>query len=163
MTAIGALNCAFFIGHTEFFWYSMLMLSGIKLFTSDPCWAQILAELGATLVDDARVADANFDTLNLSLPVSTMELKTAIIVAMDNTKILDKIFGRRVSLSPAQENIVARLYKNGGMTAGELRAALGYAPDATTHTVETAIYGLRRLFGRDFIKNQDGKFIIGGI
>lgn len=122
-----------------------------------------MSELGAVPVDNDKIADVNIDTLNLHTPVSAMELGAAIVGAMDNTDILNRVFGRPVQLSPIQADIVARLVRTGGMTADELKAALGYAPDATTHTVETAIYGLRKLFGHDFIKNQDGKFIIGGI
>ena len=139
------------------------MLSGIRIFTIDPYWAGILTELGATVVDNDRIADVDIGALNLDGPLSVMELKSAIVAAMDNTRVLNAVFGRPVSLSPIQADIIARLAKTGGMTGAELRAALGYAPDATTHAVETAIYGLRRLFGRDFIKNTDGKFTIGGI
>ncbi len=139
------------------------MLSGIRIFTTDSYWRQIVADLGAGVVDDVRVSDVNLDDLHIKLPVSAVDLKTAIIAAMDNTDVLRKIFGKDVSLSPIQSDIVARLYKNGGMTAKELHVALGYAPNATTHTVETAIYGLRKLFGRDFIKNTDGRFVIGNI
>ncbi|MBO7509474.1 MAG: winged helix-turn-helix domain-containing protein [Alphaproteobacteria bacterium] len=139
------------------------MLSGIRIFTSDTYWRHILSELGATLVDSNVFADVNIDSLNLSGPISCMDLKSGIISEMDNTNVLHKIFGRSVSLSPIQTQIVVRLYNNGGMTADELKIALGYAPDTATHTVDTAIYGLRKLFGRDFIKNVNGKFIIGGI
>ena len=136
--------------------YSGCMLSGFRVFTSDQCWREILADLGATLVDNAATADADIDSMKLKLPVSPVELKSAIIGASDKTAILNKLFCRRVDLSPTQTQIVVCLYKSGGMTATELKKALGYAPDATTHTVDTVIYSLRKLFGRDFIKNING-------
>ena len=166
MPVVGIPAClwrAFFIGHTIFFWYPGGMLAGIKIFTSDLYWRQIVSEWGAVVVDNEKIADVNLDTLGLHTPVSAVELKSTIIGAMDNTDVVNRVFGRPVQLSPIQTDIVARLARTGGMTAEELKLALGYAPDATTHTVETAIYGLRKLFGHDFIKNQDGKFVIGNI
>ena len=105
----------------------------------------------------------DLDSLKLNVPVTPLELKTAIISALDDADVLNSVFGRPVSLSPIQKQIIVRLKKSGGMNADELKLTLGYAHDATTHTVDTAIYGLRKLFGRDFIKNENGKFKIGGI
>ena len=139
------------------------MLSGIRIFTSDTVWRSVLADFNATLVDDAFGADVDFDSLDVALPASPLELKTAIINAMDNSKILTKILGKNAVVSPIQAQIIARLYKSGGLTADELKVALGYAPDAATHTVNTAIYELRKKYGHDFIKNNNGKFSIGGI
>ena len=139
------------------------MLSGIRIFSSDKCWIQILGDLNATLVDDAKFADVNLDTLKLHLPISPIELKTAIIAASSGEDVLKKIFGTHVDLSPLQTQIVLRLYKNGGMTSDELKISLGYAENAKTHTVETAIYGLRKLFGHDFIINENGIFKIARV
>ena len=139
------------------------MLSGIWIFSSDPVWQQIVTELGATVTTDSVLCDVNLDELNLKLPISPAALKSAIIAKMDNTNIINSIFGHRVSLSPIQTRIVMLLYKSGGMSAGDLKVALGYAPDATTHSVETAIYGLRKLYGHDFIKNTNGIFTLGRI
>jgi len=139
------------------------MLSGIRVFSSDSVWREILSQLGATLVDDPVYADADINSLHLDLPISPMELKSAIISASDNTKILNTVLGTGHSLSPLQTQIVVRLYKSGGMTADELKVALGYAPNAKTHTVDTAIYGLRKLYGHDFITNDKGVFKIGGL
>ena len=47
------------------------------------------------------------------------------------------------------------------MTVDQLKCALGYSPDASTHTVDTAIYQLRRAYGRDFILNTDGVYSLG--
>ena len=144
-------------------YYYYDMLSGLWIFSSDPVWQQIVTELGATVTADSVLCDVNLDELNLKLPISPAELKTAIIAEIDNTKIIDSIFGRHVSLSPIQTRIVMLLYKSGGISAGDLKVALGYAADATTHSVETAIYGLRKLYGHDFIKNTNGIFTLGRI
>lgn len=122
-----------------------------------------MTDLNAVLVDDANLADVDLDSLELHVPVSPLEMKAAVISALDDTKVLMSVFGRPVSLSPIQRRIVVRLKKTGGMTADELKLALGYARDTTTHTVDTAIYGLRKLFGRNFIVNENGTFKIGGV
>ena len=137
------------------------MLTGVRVFSSDSCWRQIVAELGATVVDTVDFADVDMDKLDINAPISPMELKSLILSEMDNTKILNSIFGGRVSLSELQAQIIVRLYKSGGMSADDLKVALGYAPNAKTHTVDTAIYGLRKLYGHDFIKNENGIFSIG--
>ena len=139
------------------------MLNKIRIFTSDSVWRQILTDFNAELVDDAMSADVDFDSVILNMPVSPLDLKTAVIQAQDDTEILNSIFGRHVDLTPVQRTIVTRLKKSGGMTTDELKKTLGYAQDATTHAVDTAIYGLRKLFGRDFIINENGRFKIGGV
>lgn len=139
------------------------MLSGIRIFTSDEYWQRIATDLNAVVVADAKIADVNLDLLKLQLPVSLIELKTAIIAASDGDAIIKQIFGKRVDLSPLQTQIVIKLYQSGGMTAEELKMSIGYAKNATTHTVETAIYSLRKLFGHDFIINENGLFRIGRI
>lgn len=139
------------------------MLSGFKIFSSDPVWQQIVTELGAAVTTDSVLCDVNLDALNLKTPVSPSLLKSSIIAATDNTAIIDSVFGEHVSLSHIQSQIVTLLYKTGGMSADDLKVALGYAPDATTHSVETAIYELRKLYGHDFIKNINGIFKLGRI
>ena len=139
------------------------MLSGIKIFASDPVWQQILAELGANPTADSVLCDVNLDDLHLRSSISITELKSIIIAKMNNTEIMDAIFGKPVSLSPTQARIVTLLYKSGGMSVNDLKMALGYAPDTTTHSVETAIYGLRKLYGHDFIKNTNGIFTLGRV
>ena len=139
------------------------MLNKIRIFTSDSVWRQILTDFNADVVDDAMSADVDFDSVVLNMPASPLDLKTAVIQAQDDTEILNAIFGRRVDLTPVQRMIVTRLKKSGGMTTDELKKTLGYAQDATTHAVDTAIYGLRKLFGRDFIINENGIFKIGGV
>ena len=43
----------------------------------------------------------------------------------------------------------------------ELKRLIGLSPDITTHTVENAIYQLRKKYGRDIILNINGKYKIG--
>jgi hypothetical protein len=58
-------------------------------------------------------------------------------------------------------NIVVLLFKTGGMSVNDLKNVLGYSPDIATHTIDTAIYQLRKTYGRNFIKNENGKYLIG--
>ena len=141
--------------------YSRNMLSGIQIFSSDEYWRRIVTDLNGVLVSDAKFADVNLDLLKLELPISPIALKTAIIAASDGDAVIKKIFGRHVELSPLQTQIIVKLHQSGGMTVEELKMAIGYAKTTTTHTVETAVYGLRKLFGRDFIINDNGLFKIG--
>ena len=105
--------------------------------------------------------DINFDDLEISDILTPMELKTILVNASDNSVILSQIFGKNVVLPHIQGQILACLYKTGGMTINQIKDALGYAPDASTHTVDTAIYQLRRTYGRDFIINNSGVYSIG--
>ncbi len=139
------------------------MLSGIRVFSSDSVWQQILADFNATVVQDKMFADVNVDDLRLDLPISPAKLKSCIMAAADCAGVLESIFGHPVSLSRLQSQIVVRLFQSGGMTADELKVALGYAESANTHTVDTAIYGLRKIFGHEFIKNDQGVYKIGRI
>lgn len=141
--------------------YSDNMLNGIRIYTADPIWRQILADLNADVLDAADIADVDFDSLNIDFPVSVPELKSVIFNALDNTHIINQIFGKNVSVTRLQAQILAWLHKSGGMCAADLKAALGYAADATTHTVDTAIYQLRKAYGRDFILNDNGVYKIG--
>lgn len=154
---------SFLLDSAATMYYSWYMLSGIRIFTSDEIWRSVLADFNATLVDGAFSADVDFDSLNIATPISPLNLKTIIINATDNSKILAKLLGPDASVSPIQAQIIARLYKSGELSADELKVALGYAPDTATHTVNTAIYELRKKYGHEFIKNNNGKFSLGGI
>lgn len=137
------------------------MLHHIRLFTADPVWRQILLSLSATVVDDAKLANVNLDALEIDPQISVLELKAMILNAMDCNQqaIVNRLFGRPVNLSALQMQIVVLLDQTGGLSAHQLRTIL--APDIATHTIDTAIYQLRKVFGRDFIKNENGKYFIG--
>ncbi len=137
------------------------MLNGVRIFASDKIWRQILADFGATVLDAPSAMDVNFDELPVADIISPLQLKSLILSAMDMENTLVQIFGRHVSLSHLQSQIIILLYKTGGLSSSDLRAVLGFAPDVTTHTIDTAIYQLRQKYGRDFIKNSDGVYKIG--
>ncbi len=137
------------------------MLSGIRIYTADSVWRQILGDLGATVLSAPSVADVNFDELGIAGALTPIELKSLILKASDNTHIIADVLGEKVVLPRLQSQIIACLYKSGGMTALDLKQALGYAPDVSTHTVDTAIYQLRRTYGHDLIQNNNGVYTIG--
>lgn len=139
------------------------MLDGIKIYTSDTCWREILSALGATVLPGPDVAAVNFDLIKFDGPVSVAALRAAIINAADNSDVIEALLGRGVVLPRLQARIVALLYKAGGMSAAELKSALGYAPGVATHAIDTAIYQLRRTYGREFIENDKGIYRIGRI
>ncbi len=124
------------------------MLNGIRIFVSDNAWRKILDDLGAVVVDKPAGADVNLDALGIDAPIHPMELKAIVLDAMDVGPMMMRIFGKN-------------LYQSYGMTGADLRAAIGVAPDVTTHAVDNAIYQLRKTFGRDFIQNKNGVYTIG--
>ncbi|MDE6478261.1 MAG: hypothetical protein K2L94_03365 [Alphaproteobacteria bacterium] len=137
------------------------MFSGIRIFSADDAWRKILDDLGAVVVDEPAAADVNLDALGIDGAVSPMELKARVLDAMDVGPALVRIFGRRVRLPRMQLQIVMQLYRAGEMTGADLRAAIGVAPNVTTHAVDNAIYQLRKTFGRDFIQNRGGVYSLG--
>jgi len=137
------------------------MLKDIRIYTSDEVWRQILKDLGATVVDAAGPADINFDGLDVNGPISPMELKSIILDAQDSTEIIKKVLGDNVAMPSMHAKIISLLYKTGGMRAVEIKDALGYSPNAATHTVDTAIYQMRRAYGHDFIVNDNGVYRLG--
>ena len=137
------------------------MLTGIRIYTSDTIWRQILGDLGAIVLDTPNSMDIDFDSLEITTPIGPLELKSRLLTANDTGKTLRLIFGKDVSLPRLQAQILVALRKTGGMTAGELKHALGYAPDVATHTIDNAIYQLRRTYGRGFILNTNGVYSIG--
>jgi len=139
----------------------MVMLNGIRVYSADPFWRGILSDLGATVLDAPSTTGLNFDSLNIIMPISPLQLKATLLDANDSSNIIHKIFGTNVRLSNLHTQIVVQLYKSGGMDAGTLKSALGYSADATTHTVDTAIYQLRKMYGHDFIINENGIYRIG--
>lgn len=137
------------------------MLKGVCIYASDTLWRQILGDFQATVLDAPTASDINFDMLNVPPKISPIELKALILNAVDNSGIIKNIIGPDITLPRMQRRIIAMLYKTGGMNAAEIRGALGYSPNAATHTVDTAIYQLRRAFGHDFIINDNGVYRLG--
>lgn len=156
--------CAvFFMDNRECFVYAGCMLSGIRIYSADTVWRRILSDLNATVLDSPDVTAVDFDVLVIPPRATAMELKAVILAAMDNSNIIHNVFGRDVALPRLQRQIVVLLAQTGGMTAAQLKVALGYSPNAATHTVDTAIYQLRRTFGRELIQNNNGVYKIGRI
>lgn len=143
--------------------YSKHMLNGIRIYTSDELWRQILTELRATVPESEALADINLDSLDIALPITPVALKSAILTAIKDADVMHRIFGSDVALPRVPARIVTLLDKNGGMSITELKDALGYSRDASTHVVDTAIYQLRRMFGREFIINKNGMYYIGKV
>lgn len=137
------------------------MLTGIRIYSSDVVWRNILADLNAVVLDAPDTAEVNLDDISLEIPISALDLKAVILSALDNTKILQDIFGKAVYLPQLQAQIVVWLYKTGGLSLNALKKVLGYMPNMTTHAVDTAIYQLRKNYGKDFIQNKNGVYIIG--
>ena len=138
------------------------MFDGVNIFSSDVIWRHILSDLGAHVSDTPIAYGIDFDSLDIVKPVSMLELRNAVQHALDmDIGIIHNIFGRNVQMPTIQAKIIILLYKSGGMSASQLRNALGYSPNATTHAVDTAIYQLRRAFGHEFIKNINGVYQIG--
>ncbi|MBR4891576.1 MAG: winged helix-turn-helix domain-containing protein [Alphaproteobacteria bacterium] len=151
----------FLLDNLAGFFYYIYMLSGIRIYASDVVWRQILGDLGAVVLNEPSTMDINFDDFEVTEILSPIELKTMLVNASDNSVILSKIFGKNVLLPRLQSQILICLYKTGGMSVAELKNALGYSPDTSTHAVDTAIYQLRRVYGREFIKNSNGVYSIG--
>ena len=153
----------YFVDRCRLFFYAEYMLDGCRIFSSDPVWRQILADMGACIVDDVAHADVNFDTIAPVRAVSAIELKAIVLAAGDHDSIIRRVCGDDVSLPPNLGRVVVALYKSGGCRADELRTILGYSRDAATHAIEAAIYQLRRMFGREFIQNIGGVYKLGNL
>ncbi len=139
------------------------MLDNIKIYASDKYWKSILADLGANLVDSLDCADVFFDDIKINAPVSVDDLQNLILKQFDNNDIIINVFGHDVVLPELQRKIVVALYKNPNIQMRELKLAVGVMPDIATHSVENAIYQLRKTFGHDFVLNENGRYRIGRI
>lgn len=138
------------------------MLNGIRIYSTNPVWRHILGELGATVVDAKNVLDIDFDEIEPTTIVSLNELKSLIVNS--SIIVLQNVFGENIpQLSDVQKNIIISLWRSGGMTGEELKNALGYMPNVATHTIDTAIYNMRKLYGRNFIKLENGVYKIGTV
>ena len=96
-------------------------------------------------------------------PISVDELQALILSQFNNNDIIRDIFGHDIVLPQLQRKIVVALYKQPNIQINELKKAVGLTPDITTHSVENAIYQLRKTFGHDFIINENGGYKIGRI
>ena len=104
-----------------------------------------------------------FDDIDVAKPVSISRLKSIVFDSLDNRDIIKSVFGRYVVLPTLQHKIVILLYKNPDISINKLKELLGFLPNITTHTVENAIYQMRKNYGHDFIINAKGKYKIGHI
>jgi len=139
------------------------MLENIKIYTSDIYWHQILSDLGADIVNSAKLADVEFDDININTPISVIDLKNVVLKAADNLDIVHCVFGETVKLSNLQHRLIVILYKNPNITMRDIKDLLGLSPDIATHAVETAIYELRKKYGHNIIENLNGKYKLGHI
>jgi len=139
------------------------MLENIKIYTSDKYWNLILTDLGACVVDNPDIADVIFDEIAIQNPISVDELQALILSQFNNNDIIRDVFGRDIVLPQLQRKIVVALYKQPNIQINELKKAVGLTPDITTHSVENAIYQLRKIFGHDFILNENGGYKIGRV
>ncbi len=137
------------------------MASNIKIYATDEYWRHIFTDLGAVVVDSKNIADVVFDNMDVNLPISVSHLKSVIFASLDNRDIIKNVFGQYVVLPALQHKIIVLLYKNPDISINELKELLGVLPNVTTHTVENAIYQLRKKYGHDFIINTKGKYNIG--
>ena len=139
------------------------MLNNIKIYASDKYWKKILTDLGANLVESPDCADVMFDDIKINTPISVYDLQSLILNQFNNDDIIVDVFGRDTVLPELQRKIVVTLYKNPNIQIRELKLLVGVMPDVTTHSVENAIYQLRKTFGHDFIINENGGYRIGRI
>ena len=133
------------------------MFNGITFWTDDKVWRGILTDLGAEF-SPRDTADVIFKS-NKKFSPAELNAEILHLADMHESEIIKKICGD-VQLSGAQKKIIMILYKFGknGIDVSALQQQLGYAPGAATNAVGTAIYQLRKIFGKDFIKNEGGKY-----
>ncbi len=139
------------------------MLENIKVFTSDKYWNHILTDLGVCVVDNPRIADVIFDDIKTDTPISVDNLQDIILSKFNNNDIIVTVFGHDVVLPELQRKIIVALYKTPDININDLKCAVGLMPNVTTHSVENAIYQLRKTYGHDFIINEKGGYKIGRI
>lgn len=152
---------AFLLDKQIYIYYAKNMLAGIRIYTSDSVWRQIFTDLNAVVLDSPFMSDLDFDNIAPDHILTSIELKTLILSAVDNTELLRSILGADVSLPRIQAQIIVLLYKNSGLTLAQLKQALGYSSDIATHSIDTAIYQLRKKYGREIIENDGGVYKLG--
>lgn len=139
------------------------MLENITIYTSDEYWLRILTALGANVVKTPENADVIFDDITIYAPISVDDLQRLILTQFNNDDIIRNVVGTDVSLPKLQRKIIVALYKNPDIKISELKQAVGIIPDIATHSVENAIYQLRKIYGHDFIQNINGKYKLGSV
>lgn len=138
------------------------MLEGVRVYSGDAVWRHVFQDLGATVVDAPNVLDISIDDLNIKAPISAQELRVFLLHVAEYTDTINNIFGKDVPiLSHLQRLIIVALYRSGGMSVAQLRDVVGYAPGVTTNNIEMAISQIRKVVGHDFIKNNNGIYVIG--
>lgn len=134
------------------------MFNGITFWTDDKVWRGILTDLGAQF-SPRESADVIFSP---NKKFSPTELNAEILRLSDSreSEILKIICKNTILCSGAQKKIIMALYHAGkdGIDSVGLQQKLGYAAGASTNAVGTAIYQLRKTFGKDFIKSDGGKY-----
>ncbi len=139
------------------------MFGELKVFTKNKVWRNILNGFGIIVSDSEKSADISIDELDLKLPVCASEL----LIVLNERKekryksVLQIVFKKDVDLPKLQAGIIFALFKKEQLNIDEIKNFLGFLPDTKTRTVENAIYQLRQKFGKDIIKNKDGKYYIG--
>jgi len=137
------------------------MLNGITFYTDDKIWAGILSDLNAAAMGK-DIADIVF--VPVSGPVSVIELKSQIIKHIDGERdAAMRAIGTDLDLPENIIKIITLLSRAGtdGISGDSLKIAIGYAPDAISHALDTTIYNIRKMFGQDFIKTDKGRYFIG--
>jgi DNA-binding response OmpR family regulator len=115
------------------------------------------AELKARLLAQLRSFEGSEDAV---LPVGPYQFRPAM------RQLQDTRANRRIRLTDKETAVLKYLYRAGGSPVARrtlLREVWGYCPTATTHTVETHIYRLRRKIEPDanrirLLVNEDGGY-----
>jgi hypothetical protein len=165
-------NCRIFVCQHGFLSYNSTMINEITFWTDDKVWRGILSDLGAVFAprDTADViwcpphpafAKGYGGLRRGAPPLRGGHIKAEILRLRDlrESQILKKVCGN-TSVSEAQKKLIIALYRAGenGASADELQQQLGYAIGAKTNAANTAIYQLRKIFGKEFIRNEGGRY-----
>ncbi len=136
---------------TAILWFRMQkMLCDIKFWTNDAVWSRILSDLGALRVNEKSSADLIFTQPSKKL--NLVELQSFILenIQKNENKILERIAGENYKeLTGSMRKLIIDLSRG------------PVAPYTNSHSLDTTVYNLRKIFGRDFIINEDGKYKLG--
>ncbi len=139
------------------------MLDKVRIFCSDIFWLGILSDLDAVIVTDKNDG-VDFDKIAPVGAVSMSHLKEIILDEIENEwrKIEHEVFGKKVTVSELQKQILIALYKLDGATMQRLRESIN-TTTISNHALDNAVHELRRTFGREFIRCENGKYFINNI